>query len=247
MEKEHLEKNAALLFSSGVAVSFEDSLENFSLDKKEEEIISSSSSPKRIQDFKLGRKAAKAALKKLSLISDNLLLKGPSGEPVWPDGYTGSITHSSGWAGAVALKNENTKKETANKRAIGFDFQTIYQGAEDKSAALDRTLTALEKNYLKELPNKSDEIFYKLLIFSAKEAIYKALSTNLDFNKELNWQSINLVPEQLDKDKRISLSTEFQESFLVGAKEIKELKCCGYIHEGYILSGAEATLNNQQS
>jgi len=88
---------------------------------------------------------------------------GPSGEPLWPDGISGSITHSGTRAMAVV---------TQHPALIGIDCETILpenEALEIKDGIID----AQEEAVL----SRSGYPFAlaMTLVFSAKESLFKAL------------------------------------------------------------------------
>lgn len=57
--------------------------------------------PARIAEFAAGRHCAHQALQALGVAADVPLLRGPHREPLWPAGWVGSITHTTGYCAAV--------------------------------------------------------------------------------------------------------------------------------------------------
>jgi 4'-phosphopantetheinyl transferase EntD len=114
--------------------------------------------PKRCTEFAAGRSAARAAMAQLGLPAAAIAM-APDRAPLWPAGLTGSITHSA------------TACLAAVQRApglIGLDLEP--------ATALDRdlwsiTLRAEEQEWL---ATQSNAPLLAKLIFSAKEAAYKA-------------------------------------------------------------------------
>lgn len=107
--------------------------------------------PKRIAEFRAGRAAARAALAELGL-PDRPIPAAPDRAPIWPHGLQGSISHSDSLCLAVV----------GRCRGIGADLEEATPLDPDLRAAVLRPeeagATALEAK----------------LIFSAKEAAYKA-------------------------------------------------------------------------
>ncbi|WP_372785123.1 4'-phosphopantetheinyl transferase [Phenylobacterium sp.] len=79
----------------------------------EEEAIVGRARAKRVFEFRAGRLHARAALSQAGG-APSPILKGPRGEPLWPTGYAGSISHSDDLAIAVAAPR-------AAVRAMGLD------------------------------------------------------------------------------------------------------------------------------
>lgn len=82
--------------------------------------------PSRVQDYVRGRRAAHEALGRLGLVGP--VLSGSFGEPLWPDGVVGSITHCPGlYAAAVGHR--------AQWAGVGIDAETCRRlGGEVASA-----------------------------------------------------------------------------------------------------------------
>ena len=118
----------------------------------------SSAGRKRKADHLAGRIAAAHALPDHAVPGI-----GPSGEPLWPDGISGSITHSGTRAMAVV---------TQHPALIGIDCETILpenEALEIKDGIID----AQEEAVL----SRSGYPFALALtlVFSAKESLFKAL------------------------------------------------------------------------
>src|SRR5215207_7627379 len=75
----------------------------------------SSLAPRRRREFALGRRCAREALRGLGFRGASIP-PGPHGEPTWPDGVVGSITHTDRfWAAAACYRR--------SYRAIGIDAE----------------------------------------------------------------------------------------------------------------------------
>jgi 4'-phosphopantetheinyl transferase EntD len=118
---------------------------------------------KRRREFATGRDCAHRALQRLGAAAGPVL-SGNSGEPAWPAGVVGSITHCRGYRGcAVAAATDLA--------AIGIDaepHQPLPEGLIEKVAGGE------EKGALAELARAEPAIAWDRLLFSAKEALYKA-------------------------------------------------------------------------
>ena len=124
----------------------------------------------RQREFAAGRSAARAALHQLGHPATALPM-GPDRAPIWPPGLTGSITHSATLC-LVAVTH------TAN--LVGVDLEPATPLSPD---LWDVVLRPEEQAVLAGNPNAP---FLAKLIFSAKEAAYKAQyarsRTLLDFD-----------------------------------------------------------------
>ena len=111
----------------------------------------------RRSEFLSGRKAAALALAQAGCRTADTCYIGRDtfGAPQWPTGWTGSITHSKGTYIAIAAR-------AADYLAIGVDVEMIRGTDMDRAVARICMVEADDKSAM------------PTLIFSAKEAIYKA-------------------------------------------------------------------------
>lgn len=116
---------------------------------------------KRRADFSTGRDCAREALSVLG-IDPVAILKGMHGEPIWPEGVVGSLTHCRGYYGAVVAWDEDV-------RSIGIDAEPHVGISEEALEAIARP---------EELAHAQDEVGSGIhvgkVLFCAKEAVYKA-------------------------------------------------------------------------
>ncbi len=126
----------------------------------EEEHLVARSVAKRRNEFVTVRHCARTALAQLG-VAPVPILKGDKGEPCWPDGVVGSLTHCSGYRGAVVGR-------VGQVRSIGID-------AEPHDVLPDGVLNAIslpvERHELSALPGS---LHWDRILFCAKEATYKA-------------------------------------------------------------------------
>jgi 4'-phosphopantetheinyl transferase EntD len=118
--------------------------------------------PRRRADFTAGRLCARAALDGLGVPAAPIL-PGPAGEPRWPAGVTGSITHCTGYrACAVALATDVA--------AIGIDAepdQALPAGL------IGAVATGPEQAWIRQLAAAVPAVSWDRLLFSAKESACK--------------------------------------------------------------------------
>jgi enterobactin synthetase component D len=113
--------------------------------------------------FIAGRYCAARALTKAGFTGEKWLPIGDDRLPVWPDGWQGSISHSQCGAIAVAVRDSIC-------RSIGVDLEET--NATDRLIEIASTIARPDElNLFKELPQEQRVA----LLFSAKEALYKAL------------------------------------------------------------------------
>ena len=115
---------------------------------------------KRDTEFSAGRLAAKQALAELG-VYDFTLLKGEGGEPLWPPGVVGSISHTQG----VCMASVS---DAGSLRGLGLDVEAQRKLRPD----IQRVICREEELSLHWY---SDAELAKLILFSAKESVYKAL------------------------------------------------------------------------
>jgi 4'-phosphopantetheinyl transferase EntD len=118
-------------------------------------------SEKRRLEYAAGRLCARLALAELG-VHDFPLLSGEKREPLWPDGFFGSITHTKGYCAAVVAPSRVFL-------GLGIDCEAIGR----VSVEMERLIcTPEERGWLGHL-NMSERRFAATVLFSAKEAFYK--------------------------------------------------------------------------
>ncbi len=125
----------------------------------EEKALIARSVDTRRSEFITARHCARMALEQLG-VPPAPILKGDKGEPQWPDGVVGSLTHSRGYRGAVVGRS-------AVVRSVGID-------AEPHDVLPDGVLKAIslpaERHEIGALPTG---LHWDRILFCAKEATYK--------------------------------------------------------------------------
>lgn len=125
-------------------------------------LLLSHASLKRKADHLAGRIAAAHALQKYAI--NTVPGIGPSGEPLWPAGIAGSISHSGTQAFALAVQHDNA--------LVGIDCEQLI--AEREAVDIqDGIINAQEKSVLMRTGYRF--AFALTLAFSAKESLFKAL------------------------------------------------------------------------
>jgi 4'-phosphopantetheinyl transferase EntD len=129
----------------------------------EEEPLIARSVAKRRNEFITVRHCARIALGQLGL-PPVPILKGDKGEPCWPEGVVGSLTHCAGYRGAVVARS-------AMVRSVGVD-------AEPHDVLPDGVLEAIsleaERRQIEAMAALPPGIHWDRILFCAKEATYKA-------------------------------------------------------------------------
>ena len=109
-------------------------------------------------EFLMGRLAAVESLRRLGV--DGTVGRSPEGEPVWPAGVAGSLTHHSGVAAAVV------GRQATGLTGLGFDVCPRLEG-DRLRAVVRKCLTDTERARW-----AAEDV--ATLAFAAKESIYKA-------------------------------------------------------------------------
>jgi 4'-phosphopantetheinyl transferase EntD len=128
----------------------------------ENEIVREYVSSRKIE-FATGRYCAREALKQLGL-GKHAILKGAFGEPLWPEGITGSISHTVGLTIAAVARQQDC-------RAIGLDVETIGRIVPEM---WEMFFQPGEIAFLRSL-SLEEQFMMSTMIFGMKEAFYKML------------------------------------------------------------------------
>jgi 4'-phosphopantetheinyl transferase EntD len=118
---------------------------------------------RRRQEFASGRACARSALQRLGLPRQAIPV-GPGGEPRWPAGVVGSITHCAGYRACAVARERDLM-------ALGIDAEPnepLPVGILADVAFGD------EPELVERLASDEPGICWDRVLFSAKEAIYKA-------------------------------------------------------------------------
>lgn len=129
----------------------------------EEEALVARAVDKRRREFATARDCARRALAGLG-VAPAPILRGERGDPRWPPGVVGSITHCAGYrAAAVGLARDVL--------AIGVDAEP------DRAlpgGVLERVSLPAERSRIGVLAAEAPGISWDRLLFCAKESVYKA-------------------------------------------------------------------------
>ena len=126
----------------------------------EEEPLIAKSVAKRRNEFITVRYCARQALVGLGM-EPVPILKGEKGEPCWPEGVVGSLTHCEGFRGAAVGRREEV-------RSVGIDAEPHDV---QPRGVLDAISLPVERQELRTLP---PDVHWDRVLFCAKEATYKA-------------------------------------------------------------------------
>lgn len=115
---------------------------------------------KRRREFITARHCARQALSRLG-VDAQAIMRGDKGEPLWPSGVVGSITHTEGYRAAIVGYRMGV-------RSLGIDSEPHEALPE---GVLEHTSIAAERDVLAARPSG---LHWDRLLFCAKETTYKA-------------------------------------------------------------------------
>ncbi len=118
---------------------------------------------KRRREFRTVRHCARLALRQLGL-PPAAVLRGERGEPQWPPGVVGSMTHCAGYRAAAVARSSDLC-------TLGIDaepHQPLPEGV------LDTIALEEERDNLAQLATTHHATCWDRLLFCAKETVYKA-------------------------------------------------------------------------
>ncbi|MDT3398062.1 4'-phosphopantetheinyl transferase superfamily protein [Streptomyces sp. B1866] len=119
----------------------------------------------RKREFVTTRHCARTAMAALG-VKPSGIPSGPKGEPRWPVGVTGSMTHCEGYRGAALSRTEDF-------HIVGIDAERHQRLPEHM---LNYISVPSERAHLRELAGTHPEVHWDTLMFSAKETVYKAFN-----------------------------------------------------------------------
>ena len=129
---------------------------------EEAEVLGPRAAERRRRLFALGRAAARDALAELG-IAAVAIGRGAAGEPLWPPGIVGAISHNA--AVAVAVVGRRT-----DYLGLGVDVEERGRGLSER--AMRMVCRPSEAAWVDDGGFRSERL---LMLFSAKEAVFKAV------------------------------------------------------------------------
>lgn len=145
---------------------------------------------KRVADFCAGRVAAAACLAALGA-PPAPILQGTDRAPVWPDGLVGTITHSGGIALAAVGR-------ASAWSGLGLDLEHV--SGVRRMAIAPRIADASERAWIGTDPARL------AAVFSAKEAIYKAIYPR--YRAFFGFEAVTLTPTADGFDARLLMDLD---------------------------------------
>ncbi|PPT20574.1 hypothetical protein XarCFBP6771_11250 [Xanthomonas arboricola] len=158
-------------------------------------------SPKRITEYLAGRYCAERALAAAGAEAGCWLPRGSDRLPIWPPGWTGSISHADGIAAAAVVAR-------APGTALGLDVEHWINA--DQAGQICRLIASqAELELLVALPPERA----LTLLFSAKEALFKALYPST--RRFMEFSAARLVDAN-DKELSLQLSEHWSPEWMRG-------------------------------
>ncbi len=186
----------------------------------EEESVVGRAVEKRRREFTTARACAREALVQLGR-PHQAILSGPKGEPLWPAGIVGSITHCEGYR-ACAL-------------AHAGDLVTVGVDAEPNQPLPDGLLADIalpeEREWLRYLARQSPEAHWDRLLFSIKESIYKAW-----FPLAERWLGFEDAVVAIDHGRQSFSAHLLVPGPLLGGRELRGFRGSWLVEDGLVLS-----------
>jgi len=175
---------------------------NYTLRPDEASILSPHASQTKKERFARGRTAAHLALQQLGIEKSPPILRGQEGEPLWPIGVAGSITHCGLWTIVVVAKGPK-------HFSLGVDLESYCKINHIDISGLvccDKELdwVTAGNDFRKRLAS----------IFSAKEAAYKALYPVC--NRYIDFKEVELSPLSPEKGFRGQFCTSISDQLTPG-------------------------------
>jgi 4'-phosphopantetheinyl transferase EntD len=175
---------------------------------------------KRRREFVTARACARQALQRLGL-PPSPIASGARGEPRWPPGVVGSITHCASYrACALARAGEIA--------AVGID-------AEPNEALPEGVLGEIarpeELPWLAELARAQPAVRWDRLLFSAKEAVYKVW-----FPLTERWLGFEEAVVEIDPTQRAFRARLLVPGLVVGERSLTALRGRWLVRDGLLLT-----------
>jgi 4'-phosphopantetheinyl transferase EntD len=186
---------------------------------EEEQIIANAVEARR-REYATVRSCARACLERLGYPRVPLL-PGVGGAPRWPIGVQGSMTHCAGYAAAAVGRSPRIS-------AIGIDAEP---DAQLPDGVLDVVATPAERDRLAATQLEPDSPNWDRLLFSAKEAVYKAWFPLV--GEWLDAQEVEIVFDPQDGTFAALLSSD---GLIVGGRQVRRLHGRWVTEEGILVT-----------
>jgi 4'-phosphopantetheinyl transferase EntD len=162
---------------------------------------------KRRREFRTGRACARAALAQLG-VGAQAIPSGPRGAPRWPAGIVGSITHCEGYRACAVARS-------ADLLTIGIDAEL---DAPLPEGVIGDIALSEERRALDLLAAEDAGVSWDRLLFSAKEAVYKAWFPLAD-----RWLGFEDARVEIDRERHT-----FSARLLVAGPRVEDRELRGF-------------------
>jgi 4'-phosphopantetheinyl transferase EntD len=157
--------------------------------------------PVRKEEFLLGRAAAHHALLRLGIERTIAIRRGSFGEPIWPEGFVGSITHCQPWTVAAVARQDQVL-------AIGIDLESMERvRVEDVRSVICRPP---ELDWIAN-GNPVDRL---TIMVAVKEAIFKAAHPSC--HRFFDFLDVELVSDPSENRCAGTLQVDLSERYAKG-------------------------------
>ena len=171
---------------------------------------------KRRHEFITGRACARQALRELGIPATSIPA-GERGEPIWPAGVVGSITHCRGYTACAAAHERHLL-------ALGID-------AEPNRPLSARVAAQVASAPEREAQVSDPDLHITRLVFSAKEAVYKAW-----YSLTGRWLSFEQVQVSFQRGTREFSATPTGRPSLVEREQLDAFRGRWSLCDGVILT-----------
>jgi len=140
--------------------------------------------------------------------------KAPAGYRIWPDGYTGSVTHK----GPIVL---SAVVETNRSKSLGIDVEFNHANNNELQHVMDE----------EEMPSYADAKPVELGVFSTKESVYKSyfpvVKDNLTFDDVcIDWvdtsPSVDYGIAKCPNSLEIKVQCRYAENWVISTAQLKD-------------------------
>lgn len=175
---------------------------------------------KRRREFATGRACARQALAQLG-IKAGPIERGEKGEPLWPAGVVGAITHCDGYRGAAVARQ-------GELASLGIDAE---RHEPLPPGLLGDVAVPAERGPLARLAAAEPAVCWDRLLFSAKESIYKAW-----FPLARRWLGFEDAALELDPRGRTFTARLLVPGPVLDGAELRQLNGRWLLSDGLVLT-----------
>lgn len=187
----------------------------------EEEPLVARAVDKRRHEVTTTRSCARRALAELG-VEPVAIPRGERGEPVWPDGIVGSMTHCTGYRAAVVARARDAV-------TVGIDAEP-----HDKlpDGVLDVVALPEETEHVKHLSTVDGSVHWDRILFSCKESVYKAW-----FPVAREWLGFEDAQLTFDPQQRTFRAQLRKTGPEIGGAALESFDGTWIVHDGLLVTG----------